>query len=52
MIYIFIAAIITIAASARAISFAIWEIKNKNILGGIVVMLLSISAIGLICTKF
>lgn len=52
MIYIGIAAIITSIAALRAISFAIWEIKNKNIIGGIAVIILSVSSIWLVFSKF
>ena len=45
MIYLIIAAIIVLITSIRAISFSIWQFKNKNILGGIMVFLLSVSAV-------
>ncbi len=42
------AAIIVLTTSVRAISFSIWQFQNKNIIGGIMVALLAVSASAII----
>lgn len=49
MLYLVSAAIIVFLTSVRAFSFAVWQFRNKNILGGIMVSLLALSAVVLIC---
>ncbi len=52
MIYLVIAFIIVSITSFYGISFAIWQFKNKNIEGGIMVGALCLSAVALMLVQF
>lgn len=52
MTYIVIAAIIVFASSIRTLSFAFWQFKNKNIIGGVMLSILGLTAAVLICMQF
>ena len=42
MIVLLTAAVIIFVSAIRAFSFGIWQFKNKNILGGIMVILVAV----------
>lgn len=45
MIYVLIVAAVVLIFSIKAFSFGIWQFKNKNITGGILIFLLSAGAL-------
>lgn len=45
MIYVLIAAAVVLIFSIKAFSFGIWQFKNKNITGGILIFLISAAAV-------
>lgn len=52
MIYLITSFAIIIASSFYSMNFAIWQFKNKNIIGGILVSGLCIAAVILMLMQF
>lgn len=52
MTLLVIYSLIVLFFSLRTFSFGVWQIKNKNFIGGLVVFLLSLSAIILMFMQF
>lgn len=47
-----IALLLTIVTTVRSVSYGVWTIKKKNIIGGIAVILLSATAFSLMGVYF
>jgi len=52
MSYMIFSALIVTVTAIRGLSFAVWNFKRKNIIGGIAVSLLSVSPVILIYITF